>query len=221
MDKITSYINNYYFHKQACGFPHELDYSIRQREREFGCFTTFRSSTLVDVGAHIGVFSLFGARLGVPVVAVEPVWSSAVRLHAGAAAGGVSGRVKILFHAVTSEVTQVRVRLIIIKNTFPAGSKPLRLLDHNNFHPQLKYKDGNLGGTSVVEVTPDNTDSTHSSGRHELISSITVDSLAPLINTSIIILKTDTGKRFSRLSYMLIVILDMTKTLHSSTFSES
>ncbi|XP_045101170.1 uncharacterized protein LOC123498102 isoform X2 [Portunus trituberculatus] len=127
----------------------------------------YPSSTLVDVGAHIGVFSLYGARLGATVVAVEPVWSSAVRLHAGAAAGGVSGRIKILFHAMTREATQVR----------------------------LKYKDGNLGGTSVVEVTPEDADSTRSLGRHELITSITLDSLAPFINTSIIILKIDTEGR--------------------------
>lgn len=127
----------------------------------------YPSSTLVDVGAHVGVFSLLGARLGAAVVAVEPVWTSAVRLHAGAAAGSVSARVKILLHAVTRKPTQVK----------------------------LKYKDGNLGGTSVVEVTPEEADSIRSLGPHDLTTSITLNSLAPFINTSVIILKVDSEGR--------------------------
>ena len=69
----------------------------------------------MDVGAHIGVFSLLGARLGAAVVAVEPVWSSAIRLHAGAARGKVSTSVKILLHAITREPMQVTVSLNITK----------------------------------------------------------------------------------------------------------
>lgn len=68
----------------------------------------------MDVGAHVGVFSLLGARLGAAVVAVEPVWTSAVRLHAGATAGNVSARIKILLHAVTREPTRVKVSLNIV-----------------------------------------------------------------------------------------------------------
>ncbi|XP_063879109.1 uncharacterized protein LOC135110569 isoform X2 [Scylla paramamosain] len=164
----------------VCPHPSTLDRHISNQLRTEGVWQPrtlallatalhhYPSSTLVDVGAHVGVFSLYGARLGATVLAVEPVWTSAVRLHAGAAAGGVSGRVKILFHAMTGEATQVK----------------------------LKYKDGNLGGTSVVEVTPQDADSPRSSGRPELITSITLDSLSPLIsNTSVIILKIDTEGR--------------------------
>lgn len=76
-----------------------------------------RSSTLVDIGAHVGVFSLLGAHLGAAVVAVEPVYASAVRLHAGAAAGDVSARVTILVHAVTREPMQVKVSKDKVKVT--------------------------------------------------------------------------------------------------------
>lgn len=59
---------------------------------------------------------------------------------------------------------------------------------------QLKYKNGNLGGTSVVDVTPEEAESIRSSRPHDVVTSVTLDSLAPFINTSIVILKLDSGK---------------------------
>lgn len=62
--------------------------------------------------------------------------------------------------------------------------------------PQLMYKNGNLGGTSVVEVTPQEAESIRSSRPHDVVTSITLDSLRPFINTSVVILKLDIGKSF-------------------------
>lgn len=125
--------------------------------------TYYPSSTVVDLGAHVGVYSLLGARMGAHVVAVEPVWASAVRLHAGALAGGVASKVTILLHASA---------------------------DHR-FHAKLRYRAGNLGGTSVVEATPQEVDLLQRSQPHDLVTTLTLNNLEPFVNTSIILLKID------------------------------
>ncbi|XP_069955376.1 uncharacterized protein [Cherax quadricarinatus] len=123
----------------------------------------YPSSTVVDLGAHVGVYSLLGARLGAWAVAVEPVWSSAVRLHAGAVAGGVASKVTILLHAVA---------------------------DHR-FHAKLHYREGNLGGTSVVKATPREAEIIRKSRPHDQVTTITLDHLKSFVNTSHVLLKID------------------------------
>lgn len=75
--------------------------------------TAHRLSTVVDLGAHVGVYSLLGARMGAQVVAVEPVWASAVRLHAGALAGSVASKVTILLHASADHRFHAKVSMFL------------------------------------------------------------------------------------------------------------
>nr|XP_045594527.1 uncharacterized protein LOC123755784 [Procambarus clarkii] len=123
----------------------------------------YPSSTVVDLGAHVGVYSLLGARLGARAVAVEPVWASAVRLQAGAVAGGVADKVTILLHAIADQ----------------------------RFYAKLRYRDGNLGGTSIVETTAREAEAIQRARPHDQVTTLTLDHLYHFVNTSIVLLKID------------------------------
>ncbi|XP_042869590.1 uncharacterized protein LOC122251616 [Penaeus japonicus] len=69
----------------------------------------YPSCTVIDLGAHVGVYTLLAAAVGVPAIAVEPVWASAVRIHAGARADKVEEKVTILLHAAAHSRIRAKV----------------------------------------------------------------------------------------------------------------
>ncbi len=64
---------------------------------------------LIDLGAHIGVYSLLAARMGHPVVAVEPHLESLYRLRAAAQLNDVTDRITVLHNAVGDAHSEGRV----------------------------------------------------------------------------------------------------------------
>lgn len=54
----------------------------------------------IDVGAHIGYYTLIAANMGHKVLAVEPFYESCYRLHRSLVIQGTYGRVKLLHNAV-------------------------------------------------------------------------------------------------------------------------
>ncbi|XP_068250555.1 uncharacterized protein [Palaemon carinicauda] len=123
----------------------------------------YPSSTVVDLGAHVGVYTLLAATVGVPAVAVEPVWASAVRLHAGAVSGELAGKVTLLLHAAA----------------------------HERFYAKLRYRPGNLGGTSVEQVSSQTSEKIRKTRPRDAVTSVTLNDLSQYVNTSIVILKID------------------------------
>lgn len=93
-----------------------------------------RSSRLVDLGANIGLHSTVAALMGMAVVAVEPDELHVHALQGHLSANGVSGRVRVIRAAATSDgspATFVRV-LGNTTGSHVAGMKPnpYGLLDH-------------------------------------------------------------------------------------------
>lgn len=62
---------------------------------------------MIDVGAQIGQFSLFAAKLGRDVVAIEPFFDNIIRFHKAAVNENVQGRIRLITNAVSDQRGQV------------------------------------------------------------------------------------------------------------------
>lgn len=123
----------------------------------------YPSCTVIDLGAHVGVYTLLAGAVGVPAVAVEPVWASAVRIHAGARAGKVEDKITILLHAAA----------------------------HARVRAKLRYKRGNLGGTSVQEIGFAEYEKLKKRRPRDVVTTVSLNDLAPFVNTSVVVIKID------------------------------
>ena len=73
----------------------------------------------MDIGAHIGYFSMYAGALGAKeILAIEPVWSSVIRLFEGFKRNRFASQVSLLWHGVaqasnTLKVTRSRLKINI------------------------------------------------------------------------------------------------------------
>lgn len=58
---------------------------------------------VIDVGAQIGEFSLFAAKLGRDVVAVEPFYENIIRFHKAVVAENLQSRIRLITNAISDE----------------------------------------------------------------------------------------------------------------------
>lgn len=64
---------------------------------------------VIDIGAQIGQFSLFAAKLGRDVVAIEPFFDNIIRFHKAVVNEGLEQRIRLITNAISDERGQVRL----------------------------------------------------------------------------------------------------------------
>ncbi|CAH1793853.1 unnamed protein product [Owenia fusiformis] len=62
----------------------------------------YPESTLIDIGANIGYYSLLAVHMHRSVIAIEPQWDNIQRLHKGAQLSGSLDRIELLHNALSN-----------------------------------------------------------------------------------------------------------------------
>lgn len=63
---------------------------------------------VIDVGAQIGQYSLFAAKLGRDVVAIEPFFDNIIRFHKAVVSENLQDRIRLITNAVSDERGQIQ-----------------------------------------------------------------------------------------------------------------
>jgi FkbM family methyltransferase len=63
---------------------------------------------VIDIGAHLGLYTLFGASIGRKVLAVEPFYNSYIRLHKAAVKAGTWGNITLVINAVSDKPNEIK-----------------------------------------------------------------------------------------------------------------
>jgi FkbM family methyltransferase len=66
-----------------------------------------KDAIVIDVGAHIGQFSLFAAKIGRNVVAIEPFYDNIIRFHKAVAEEDLQSQIRLITSAVSDESNQI------------------------------------------------------------------------------------------------------------------
>ena len=78
-----------------------------------GKFTTFLERhpgcLVIDVGAQIGQYTLFAAKLGSDVISVEPFYENLIRLHKAVKLDRLESRIILIANAISNERNQVKL----------------------------------------------------------------------------------------------------------------
>lgn len=130
----------------------------------------YPSATVIDLGAHIGSYALLAARSGHRVIAVEPIYHSIARLHKATQLANTSNTI-IVIPAAVSDTHQVVT---------------------------LRYKKGNVGGTSVRPVHPNEIRAIVQRDKFGVVKTVTLNDLADaFLNSSstTLIMKMDIGRQ--------------------------
>ncbi|CAH1779943.1 unnamed protein product [Owenia fusiformis] len=93
---------------------------------------------LIDIGAHVGMYSLLAASMGREVLAIEPVISNVKLLHAAINLNHFKDRIKILMNPVTDSYLNVTFvqhdtnqGAIRIRNAYPSEITEENIRDQN------------------------------------------------------------------------------------------
>jgi FkbM family methyltransferase len=114
-----------------------------REERELFCSLIKPGCTVLDVGAHIGFYTLLAAKRGARVFSVEADPRNAAMLRHHVEINGFSGQVTIFEMAATDHATEVLLyrhaynqgESNIIEKGLPAGTVPGRALDSLGLPP--------------------------------------------------------------------------------------
>ncbi len=63
---------------------------------------------VIDIGAHLGLYTLFGASVGRQVLAVEPFYDSNIRLHKAAQLTGTAEYITLITNAVSDKSNEIK-----------------------------------------------------------------------------------------------------------------
>jgi FkbM family methyltransferase len=63
---------------------------------------------VIDIGAHLGLYTLFGASVGRQVLAVEPFYDSNIRLHKAAQLTGRAEYITLITNAVSDKSNEIK-----------------------------------------------------------------------------------------------------------------
>jgi FkbM family methyltransferase len=77
---------------------------------------------VIDVGANLGLYTLYGASTGTKVLAVEPFYDNQIRLNKAAILSGTSDRITLITNALSNKRNQIAK---LIKNDANVGGQGL------------------------------------------------------------------------------------------------
>jgi FkbM family methyltransferase len=110
---------------------------------------------IIDIGAQIGQYTLFGAKLGNHVISVEPFYENVLRIHKAA------------------KLNNLETKILLIQNAISNRRNEIKL---------LQKVDSNIGGQSLLENFDKEYDSIKSKSNEEyLVETILFDDILDVI----------------------------------------
>lgn len=107
-----------------------------------------KDTLAIDVGSHIGIFTLFAAKMGRDVLSIEPFHENIIRIHKAAKIEKLTNRITLIANAISN---------------------------FSNKTKKLTRENGNIGGQSLFIFKDENSFS--SEDRKYLVKTITFDEL--------------------------------------------
>jgi FkbM family methyltransferase len=83
-----------------------------------------------DIGAQIGQYSLFAAKLGHNVIAVEPFYNSLIRIHKAARLERLESRIRLFPNAISDKRGEIK---LLHKNEHNIGGQALRKYEYGSY----------------------------------------------------------------------------------------
>ena len=108
---------------------------------------------VIDIGAQIGQYSLFAAKLGRKVVAVEPFFDNLLRIHKAASIEGTSDQITLVYMAVSNR----RSRNMLLKHDGTnIGGQAVMNASNDDERTQSKYLVKTVFFDDLLAVLPKN-----------------------------------------------------------------
>lgn len=106
---------------------------------------------IFDIGANIGQYSLFAAKLGRKVISVEPFYDNILRIHKAASLENISNKITLVRNAISKERGKI---MLLAKNETNIGGQSLMNFKDKKF-TEDDFKNSEYGHHLVKTILTD------------------------------------------------------------------